>query len=153
LLLSSSRTLPTITSPAPGTGDLTPEELHDGSATIFKANGFRPNSSISSATFVALQRACWVNPISLENRRETIVELFGGEIPPFLEAGEVIVGSVRELLSKQFDRLSAVEQTVLLWLAILREPMSIREVLALLGTPIPRGQVLEAWSVAPPLAA
>src|SRR5207302_262199 len=84
------------------------------------------------------------NPLALHIVAETIVELFGGEIAPFLEQGEVIVGSVRELLSEQFDRLSTVEQTVLLWLAILREPVSIREVLALLGTSIPRGQVLEA---------
>src|SRR5205807_1255387 len=37
-----------------------------------------------------------------------------------------------------------VEQTVLLWLAILREPVSIEEVLAVLGTPLSRGQVLDA---------
>ena len=75
---------------------------------------------------------------------ETIVELFGGEIAPFLEQGELLVGSVRELLGEQFNRLSAVEQSVLLWLAILREPVRLEELLALLGTPLPRVQVLEA---------
>src|SRR2546423_1975529 len=75
---------------------------------------------------------------------ETIVELFGGEIAPFLEQGEVIFGSVRELLAEQFARLSAVEQTVLLWLAILREPVTIEELLAVLVTPLSRAQVLEA---------
>ncbi len=47
------------------------------------------------------------------------VELFGSEIAPFLEQGEVVFGGVRELLAEQFARLSAVEQSVLLWLAIL----------------------------------
>src|SRR5439155_22917982 len=61
-----------------------------------------------------------------------------------LEQGEVIFGSVRELLAEQFDRLSAVEQTVLLWLAILREPVTIEELFAVLVTPLPRAQVLEA---------
>ena len=84
------------------------------------------------------------NPLALKIVAETIVELFGGEIAPFLEQGEVIVGSVHELLGEQFARLSAVEQTVLLWLAILREPVSLEELLALLGTPLPRVQVLEA---------
>ncbi len=84
------------------------------------------------------------NPLALKIVAETIVELFGGEIAPFLEQGEVIVGSVRELLGEQFARLSAVEQTVLLWLAILREPVSIEELLAVLGTPLPRAQVLDA---------
>jgi WD40 repeat protein/transcriptional regulator with XRE-family HTH domain len=84
------------------------------------------------------------NPLALKIVTETIVELFGGEIAPFLEQGELLVGNVRELLSEQFNRLSAVEQSVLLWLAILREPVTIEELLALLGTPLPRVQVLEA---------
>src|SRR5213080_4152330 len=84
------------------------------------------------------------NPLALNIVAETIVELFGGEIAPFLEQGEVIFGSVRELLAEQFARLSAVEQTVLLWLAILREPVTIEELLAVLVTPLPRAQVLEA---------
>ena len=84
------------------------------------------------------------NPLALKIVAETIVELFGGEIASFLEQDEVLVGSVGELLGEQFKRLSAVEQTVLLWLAILREPVRIEELLALLGTPLPRVQVLEA---------
>src|SRR2546426_8693651 len=35
----------------------------------------------------------------------------------------VVFGGVRELLDEQFERLSALEQSVLLWLAILREPV------------------------------
>ena len=84
------------------------------------------------------------NPLALKIVAETIVELFGGEIAPFLEQGEVVFGSVRALLDEQFARLSADEQTVLLWLAILREPVSIEELLAALATPLPRAQVLEA---------
>src|SRR2546425_8585087 len=78
------------------------------------------------------------NPLALNIVAQTIVALFGGEIAPFLEQGEVIFGSVRELLDEQFDRLSAVEQTVLLWQTILREPVSLEELLAGLGTPLSR---------------
>ncbi|MDQ2885369.1 MAG: NB-ARC domain-containing protein [Chloroflexota bacterium] len=84
------------------------------------------------------------NPLALNIVAQTIVELFAGEIAPFLEQGEVIFGGVRELLDQQFTRLSAIEQTVLLWLAIVREPVSIEQLLALLGTSLPRAQVLEA---------
>jgi len=84
------------------------------------------------------------NPLALKIVAQTIVELFGSEIAPFLEQGEVVFGGVRELLAEQFDRLSATEQTVLLWLAILREPVSIEELLAVLATPLSRAQVLEA---------
>jgi WD40 repeat protein/transcriptional regulator with XRE-family HTH domain len=84
------------------------------------------------------------NPLALKIVSQTIVELFGGEIALFLEQGEVVFGGVRELLGEQFDRLSVVEQTVMLWMAILREPVSIEELLSVLGTPLSRGQVLEA---------
>jgi WD40 repeat protein/transcriptional regulator with XRE-family HTH domain len=84
------------------------------------------------------------NPLALNIVAEIIVELFGGEIAPFLEHGEVIFGSVRELLDEQFDRLSAAEQTVLLWLAILREPVTLEALLAVLVRPLSRAQVLEA---------
>jgi WD40 repeat protein/transcriptional regulator with XRE-family HTH domain len=84
------------------------------------------------------------NPLALKIVAETIVELFGGEIAAFLEQDETLVGSVGELLGEQFKRLSTVEQTVLLWLAILREPVGIEELLALLSAPLPRVQVLEA---------
>ena len=72
------------------------------------------------------------------------MELFGGEIAPFLAGDEIVFGNVRELLDEQFARLSATEQTVLLWLAILREPVSIEELLTVLATVLSRAQVLEA---------
>ncbi len=84
------------------------------------------------------------NPLALKVVAQTIVDLYGGEIAPFLTGDAVVFGSVRELLAEQFDRISAVGQTVLLWLAIHREPVSIAELLAALGTPLPRIQVLEA---------
>ena len=84
------------------------------------------------------------NPLALNIVAQTIVEIFGGEIAPFLEQGEVIFGSVRELLDEQFVRLSVDEQMVLLWLAILREPVSLDELRTVLVTPLSRAQVLEA---------
>src|SRR5205807_187589 len=84
------------------------------------------------------------NPLALKIVAQTITELFGGEIAAFLEQGEVVFGGVRELLAEQFARLSAVEQTVMLWLAILREPVTMEGLLAVLGTPLSRAQVLEA---------
>ncbi len=73
------------------------------------------------------------NPLALKIVAQSIVELFGGEIAPFLAQGEVVFGGVRELLREQFDRLSALEQTLFFWLAILREPVKLEEVLAVLS--------------------
>jgi transcriptional regulator with XRE-family HTH domain len=84
------------------------------------------------------------NPLALQIVAQTIVELFGGEIVPFLEQGEVVFGRVRELLDEQFNRLSALEQSVFSRLAILREPVSLEELLSALSVPRPPMQVLEA---------
>ena len=64
------------------------------------------------------------NPLALKIVAQTIVDLFDGQIVPFLEQGEVIFGGVRALLDEQYARLSATEQSVLVWLAILREPVN-----------------------------
>ncbi|HEX6480831.1 MAG TPA: NB-ARC domain-containing protein [Ktedonobacteraceae bacterium] len=98
----------------------------------------------SAADYARLVEAYAGNPLALKIVARTIVEIFGGQIVPFLEQGEVVFGGVRALLDEQYARLSAVEQSVLLWLAILREPVNLPELLAVLGIPLPRPQVLEA---------
>jgi transcriptional regulator with XRE-family HTH domain len=84
------------------------------------------------------------NPLALNIVAETIVDLFGGQIDPFLAGGTVIFGSITELLEEQWARLSPLEQTVLCWLAILREPVTLEDLLAVLVSPLSRVQVLEA---------
>jgi WD40 repeat protein/transcriptional regulator with XRE-family HTH domain len=84
------------------------------------------------------------NPLALKIVAQTIIDLFDGEIGPFLEQGEVVFGGVRDLLSEQFVRLSAPEQRVLLWLAILREPSTIYELCSVMVTSVPRARLLEA---------
>ncbi len=85
------------------------------------------------------------NPLALKIVGETIVDLFGGEIGPFLAgASPVIFGSITDLLDEQFARLTDLEQTVLYWLAIVREPVTFNELLTLLAYPLPCVQILEA---------
>jgi len=84
------------------------------------------------------------NPLALKIVAETIADLFGGEISQFLSGGAVIFGNISDLLSEHFARLSTLEQTVLLWLAITREAVTIDELQHMLVAPLPRVQVLEA---------
>ena len=84
------------------------------------------------------------NPLALKIVAEIIADLFGGEIGPFLAQGTVVFGSIADLLDEQFARLSALERTLLVWLAIVREPVSLEELCALLVESLPTGQVLEA---------
>jgi WD40 repeat protein/transcriptional regulator with XRE-family HTH domain len=84
------------------------------------------------------------NPLALKIVAEIIADLFGGEISPFLAQGTVVFGSIADLLDEQFARLSALERTLLLWLAIVREPVSLEGLRAMLVESLSMGQVLEA---------
>ncbi|EFH89829.1 NB-ARC domain-containing protein [Ktedonobacter racemifer] len=98
----------------------------------------------SPQDLVRLVKVYQGNPLALKIVAQTIVELFGGEIVPFLRQGEAVFGGVRALLDEQYARLSALEQTVLGWLAILREPVSLEELLCVLVAPLAPLQLLEA---------
>lgn len=84
------------------------------------------------------------NPLALKIVGQTISEIFCGEVLPFLRQGEVIFGGVRELLEEHYSRLSALEQTVFCWLAILREPVCLEDLLASLKEPGTAVHMLEA---------
>jgi WD40 repeat protein len=84
------------------------------------------------------------NPLALCIVAEIIVELFGGGIGPFLEQGEVIFSGIRDLLAAQFARLSEIEQSLLICLAIGRESFDLEELLTVSNPPIPRQQAIEA---------
>src|SRR5260221_7203605 len=82
--------------------------------------------------------------LALKIVAETIADLFRGQIDPFLSGGTTVFGSITELLEEQWAGLSPLEQTVLSWLAIVREPVTLDDLLAVLATPLAHGQVLEA---------
>ena len=84
------------------------------------------------------------NPLALKIVAQTIADLFGGEIAPFLDQGDIIFGDVRSLLDEQFARLSPLEQRVLMWMTIMREPSSIHELMSVMVTPVSRVDLLEA---------
>ncbi len=84
------------------------------------------------------------NPLALKIAAHTIVDLFDGEIVPFLDEGEVIMGSVRDLFEEQFHRLSNLEQSLVLWLTILREPTTTDKLLEVWAAPFSRARILEA---------
>src|SRR5262249_54083171 len=77
------------------------------------------------------------NPLALKIVSQTIVDLFDGDAAAFEKEGQVIYGGVRQLLAEQFDRLSPVQQSMMYWLAILREPCTLDEMLSLMVVPVP----------------
>src|SRR5215471_15418597 len=72
------------------------------------------------------------NPLALKIVGQAIVDLFGGDIVPFLQSGELIFNSIRVVLRQQVARLTPLEQALLTWLAVVREWTSLDSLLSLL---------------------
>ncbi len=94
---------------------------------VFESRGW---FSGTDAEWRELIRCYAGNPLALSIVSSTIQDLFDGLITDFLGQGTVIFGSIRELLNEQFERLSELEQQVMYWLAIAREPISMAELQA-----------------------
>jgi len=88
------------------------------------------------------------NGLALKVVGEAIREFFGGSIAAYLESvtdsQAAMLGSIRQLLDTQIQRLSDVEQSLLLWLAVEREPVTFTELVDGLGARVGRGPTLEA---------
>ncbi|WP_346294132.1 NB-ARC domain-containing protein [Sphaerothrix gracilis] len=70
------------------------------------------------------------NPLALKILAATTQDLFSGniaEILDYVQQGLAVFDDIRDLLQHQFDRLSDVEQEILFWLAVNREPVSLFE--------------------------
>jgi WD40 repeat protein len=67
------------------------------------------------------------NPLALKIVATTIQELFDGNVTEFLEQDAGVFGGISDLLKQQFQRLSALEQQVMYWLAINREGVTLTE--------------------------
>jgi hypothetical protein len=67
------------------------------------------------------------NPLSLKIAFTTIQDLFDGNVAEFLCQHTAIFGSIRELLTQQFERLSELEKEIMYWLAVEPETVSLQE--------------------------
>ena len=83
------------------------------------------------------------NALALKVVATTIRDLFGGNIKEFLQEQTSIFGDVRHLLDRQFERLSALEQEIIYWLAINREPTTLSELREDMVFTVPRMNLME----------
>ena len=65
------------------------------------------------------------NPLALKIAATSIRYLHGGKIAQFLADGITVFNGISNLLEKQFQRLSTLEQQVMYWLAISHEKISL----------------------------
>jgi WD40 repeat protein len=84
------------------------------------------------------------NPLALKLVADTIQDLFGGDAAAFLGQGIPLFDDIREVLDQQSARLSELEQNVVAWLAIEREPVSLQVLANDLVQPVSWGELLTA---------
>ena len=68
------------------------------------------------------------NPEILIAAARIIRELFNGNAREFMAQESLVFGEIARLISKSFDRLSAIETEILYWLASKSQPMTLAEI-------------------------
>lgn len=70
------------------------------------------------------------NPLALKLVADPIRALFGGNLAAFLSEGTLFFNGVGQLLAQQVGRAAPLEQTLLTWLAIVRTPTTLDQLMA-----------------------
>ena len=83
------------------------------------------------------------NTLAITISATSIQDLFDGNIATFLRQGTVLFNGVRQLLDRQFVRLSPLEQTLMYWLGINREWTTVEELQEDIMPPVPKSRLLE----------
>jgi len=84
------------------------------------------------------------NPLALKLVDDTVDEIFGGDLAEFLADDQLILDDIRTVLDQHFTRLSDLEQQLLFWLAVAREPLSVDALRGFLYQAPPQPRLLEA---------
>ncbi|MBD3884902.1 hypothetical protein IFO70_24510 [Phormidium tenue FACHB-886] len=90
------------------------------------------------------------NPLALRLVAATTQELFNGRIVEVLKCvqqGFAVFDDIRDLLKRQFDRLTDIEQEMIFALAINREPASLLELSQAVVPTISKGRLLDAMQL------
>ncbi|HRW10167.1 MAG TPA: BTAD domain-containing putative transcriptional regulator, partial [Caldilineaceae bacterium] len=93
---------------------------------------------------IALIRRYSGHPLALMLVAETIDELYFGDIEAFLAEETLIFDDIRDVLDQHFARLSPLEQEIMTWLAIEREPITAQALAENLLGPVNHRDYLEA---------
>ena len=70
------------------------------------------------------------NPLALKIVGTTIRDLFESNVADFLRQDMAIFGDINDLLTQQFQRLLDIEDRIMYWLAINREPITLEQLQA-----------------------
>jgi len=100
--------------------------------------------AVATADVRALRRLYGGNPLALHLVSAPIRDLFGGDVATFLATDYAYFDGVHKLMEQHFARLTALEWTIVYWIAVQRELMPLDILVARLGPTVPAREVLVA---------
>jgi WD40 repeat protein/DNA-binding SARP family transcriptional activator len=92
---------------------------------VLAAAGLNAAAAAEHAELVARYSG---NPLALKLAAVAVLDLFAGDAHAFLHQESMVFDDVRLVIEQQFSRLSEVEQALMRWLAIEREPLSLQHI-------------------------
>lgn len=87
------------------------------------------------------------NPLALKIVATSIHDYFDGDISCFLETthrSAFLFDDIRDLLHQQFQRLTEIERSIMYWLAIDREPVTLADLQTDFIAPVPMRELVES---------
>ncbi len=104
---------------------------------------FREELAIAPETRQLIDFYCG-NPLALTVVSRSIYSMFDGNIQEFLDQEANVFGDIRSLVDQQYSRLSDLEQQVMYWLAIEREPITTDNLRQDIVPMVSKSQILES---------
>jgi len=104
---------------------------------------FREELAIAPETRQLIDFYCG-NPLALTVVSRSIYSMFDGNIQEFLDQEANVFGDIRSLIDQQYSRLSDLEQQVMYWLAIEREPITTDNLRQDIVPMVSKSQILES---------
>lgn len=98
----------------------------------------------SSAQKQRLAKQYSGNPGAIKIVASSIQDIFEGDIKKFFDQEAILFSGIRRLLEQQFERLSVLEQSIMYWLALNREWITLTKLTEDIMPTVPRTRLLEA---------
>ncbi len=95
----------------------------------------------NSADWQGLIQRCKGNPLTLKITGAVVQHQFNGELRPYLNDPNLMFQDLNDLLNQQFNQLPQLEQRVMYWLALERQPVSLETLTTIILPGIPQQQI------------
>jgi len=141
-LILTSREKPSEVLP-PESGDLMVRSLQLSGLKEEARQMFREELAIAPETRKLIDFYCG-NPLALTVVSRSIYSMFDGNVQSFLDQEANVFGDIRQLIDQQYSRLSDLEQQVMYWLAIEREPITTDNLRQDIVPMVSKSQILES---------